>query len=432
MFVRAGLVYRHNSEEERASWTVTPFFGRDVEGTTLSWGSVTAARNIATWQYGLRAVYRAVVDPRVTFSTGFDGLASDARLSRTGSMTLPPREGDLFVFGQPPSDQVAYDDWRVVTANAGLFASADVTLGPLSLTPGLRLVALGTDGSRLTPRVAATPSIGYSTLEWELEPRIAASLSLGPRVIANAAAGLYHQAPDPADRSVVFDAPLLQSSRAAHVAAGLSGLVNETLSIEAVGFYKGLDNLVVRSNAPTPEWAKALVQDGEGRAYGGQLFVRQRAWRDFSGWIAYTFSRSERRGGPGADWRLFDLDQTHALTISATQTLGAWRFGARLRWATGYPRTPVVGAYGDARRDLYEPVFGTQNSSRLPDFLQVDLDADHAFRLGPSANLHVFLEILNVTNHRNAEELVYSSDYAQRGYLTGLPVFATVGARLEL
>ena len=75
----------------------------------------------------------------------------------------------------------------------------------------------------------------------------------------------------------------------------------------------------------------------------------------FSGWLAYTLQRSERDDGDGTGWRLFDFDQTHVLSALASWELGrGFELGARLRVASGYPRTPVVGAYYDARRDRYE------------------------------------------------------------------------------
>jgi hypothetical protein len=429
--VAASRTYRRRLASEQSNLTVTPFVGRDEDTARLAWGTTEASQRTSTWRYGLRAVYRSTLRDDITLSMGVDGLASDARLARKGPMLLPPREGDVSTFGQPPSDDVAYDDWKVFTVDAALFASADLTLGPLSLTPGLRLSAVGIDGSRLTPRVAATPSIGYSTLDWSLEPRLSLGWAISSRMSLSAAMGLAHQAPDAAEASVVFGTPRLAPARGLHGSGGVTLQPTQALSIDAVGFVRALGELPVRNSAPAPERAKVLVQRGEGRAFGGQLVVRERPWKGFSAWAAYTLSRSERRDGPEASWRLLDLDQTHVLTVSVGQQLAAWRFGVRARWATGVPRTPVIGAYFDARRDLYQPVFGAQNTSRLPNFFQLDLEASRVFALGEAAELQAFIEILNATNHRNVEEVVYDTTYSQAGYLTGLPVFATLGARVS-
>jgi hypothetical protein len=147
--------------------------------------------------------------------------------------------------------------------------------------------------------------------------------------------------------------------------------------------------------------------------------------------VAYTISRSERRDGPGATWRLFDYDQPHVLTILASQAIGAWTVGLRVRYARGLPRTPVVGALFDTRDDVFEPVFGAQNSIRLPDFWQLDVRLDRRFVLGESAALVVYLEGLNVTGRANAEEYVYGADFSRRAAITGLPAIGMLGARIE-
>ena len=116
------------------------------------------------------------------------------------------------------------------------------------------------------------------------------------------------------------------------------------LSVEVAGFGKWMHDLAVRDPSPTPKLDEAVVQEGIGRAYGVQVLLRQQPWHGLFGWVAYTISRSERRDVPGAAWRLFDYDQPHVLTIVASKELGAWTIGARFRYATGLPRTPVVGS----------------------------------------------------------------------------------------
>ena len=102
------------------------------------------------------------------------------------------------------------------------------------------------------------------------------------------------------------------------------------------------------------------------------------------------------------------------------------------RYATGNPRTPVVGGAYDARADRYDPVFGLQSSIRIPAFWQLDLRVEHAFPIGPALRLLVFADVQNVTHRENAEEIVYSPSFRERGVIRGLPILAVLGARLEL
>ena len=115
----------------------------------------------------------------------------------------------------------------------------------------------------------------------------------------------------------------------------------------------------------------------------------------------------------------------------ASYELGAgFEVGARFRYATGFPRTPVVGAYRDVRRDLYEPVFGEQNSIRIPAFVQSDVRVAKRFT-APWGKAEVYLDVQNVTNRENPEEIVYNYNYTQKDYITGLPILPVLGGRVE-
>ena len=102
--------------------------------------------------------------------------------------------------------------------------------------------------------------------------------------------------------------------------------------------------------------------------------------------------------------------------------------GGRVRYTTGYPRTPVIGAFYDARRDLYEPVLGAKNTERIPDFVELDVRFAKRWSIG-SSELETYLDIQNVTNRDNPEEIAYSPDYSERRYVSGLPILPLVGAR---
>ncbi len=197
-------------------------------------------------------------------------------------------------------------------------------------------------------------------------------------------------------------------------------------------FYRSLSSLTVRDPAPTPKLANSLLQTGSGRSYGAQLLLSLKPWHRFAGSLAYTISRSERRTSAASSYRLFDYDEPHLLTAQASRALGAWAVGLRFRYASGAPRTPVIGAFYDETGDAFQPILGPQNSARLPSFWQLDVRVDRGFRLSERARLTAYAELLNLTNHANAEEYAYSQNYARRGLITGLPLVGVLGARLEL
>ena len=410
---------------------VVPFFGRDTQSFDASYGTIPARDAEAAFRYGARASARIPLSPALAVSAGVDAEGTIAGLSRAGSLTIPAREGDLYVFGQAPGAGVNADRWNANLAGVAPYVSAEIRLGPLTVVPGLRVEGFLIEGSRATPRVGATPAVGFSRLTADLDPRLSASLALSPRLTLSAAAGVYHQPPDPADLSAVFGTPALGPQRAVNVSVGEDARLGAGVELSLVGYYRLLDHLVVRSRLPDPTLAQALVQDGQGRSYGAQILLRRPPREGLYGWIAYTLSRSERRYAGDASYRLFDYDQPHAFAAVASYELGGFRLGARFRAATGAPRTPVVGSFTDTSTGQFEPTFGAQNSTRLPAFYQLDLRAERPFTWS-RVRLVLSLDVLNVTFHQNAEEIVYTYDYSRHSYITGLPILGVLGARIEI
>jgi hypothetical protein len=148
-------------------------------------------------------------------------------------------------------------------------------------------------------------------------------------------------------------------------------------------------------------------------------------------YLGYTLSRSERRDLDG-DWRLFDQDQTHILTLAAGHELGkGWNIGARFRMTTGNPTTPVVDSVYDARTGVYVPVYGPVNSERDPTFHQLDVRVEKMFRIG-TGSLSVYLDLQNAYNATNQQGVRYSYDYRQKEPITGIPILPNLGLRGEL
>jgi hypothetical protein len=151
----------------------------------------------------------------------------------------------------------------------------------------------------------------------------------------------------------------------------------------------------------------------------------------FSGWLAYTLSRSTREDSGETDTRFFDHDQTHILTLLGTYQLGrGWQLGARFRLVSGNPRTPVVGAFFDADADRYEPRYGEPLSDRNAAFHQLDLRIDKRWQFA-AWQLGAYLEVQNAYNRQNPEGLAYNYDYRQSTRQSGLPLLPVFGVRAE-
>jgi TonB family protein len=429
------LFFRYERQlPDGATVTIVPWIGDEEQRRSSSFGGVPIELRSDATLYALRAAYRGRAASFLTVSVGLDAEMTDVRVQRSGSVTSPAREGDILVFGQAPSAQVNSDSWRVTTGSLSPYAEADWGFldDRLHILQGLRVEPFLINGDRRTPPEGETPPVGYLREQTSVQPRFAVRYAPSRGVLLKAAYGVYSQAPGAEDLSPVFGNPTMGLARATHWLAGSVVQLGAGLSLDSTTFYTHSTSLVLRSPLSAPLLAEALVDQGEGRAYGAQILLRKEPSRGFFGWVSYSLSRSERRSTPTGDYRLFDFDQTHVLTALGAQELGrGFEVGVRLRYATGMPRTPVVGAYFDARRDLYEPLFGPQNGTRIPAFFQADIRGAKRFKLAERSELEVFLDVQNVTYRRNPEEFVYSNDYRQRRTITGLPILPVAGARLS-
>ena len=430
-YQRFYLRYRRHVDDT-TSVELVPYIGHDTHHLNAKFGPTPAVLDESTWHWGLRASHRSRIAESTTLTLGLDFDGSSADVFRSGSLLIPPREGDVSVFGQPPGSGKNTDAWSAGVIDVAPFVVAGLHWGNLSVSPELRVDGFLLQTSRQTPRIGQTPSVGFEQLCGEVEPRVSVRVRVAENLTLLGAAGVYSQPPDPADLSAVFGNPTLGPATANHATLGQSLLLGPSLSLETLAFYKWMSGLAVRDPSPAPMLAAALVDEGVGRSYGVQFLLREQPWHGFYGWVAYTLSRSERQDTPGARWRLFDYDQPQVLTVVASKELQSWTFGIRFCFATGLPRTPVVGAFYDSKDDLYQPIFGLQNSVRLPDFWQLDLRIDRRFDVGNHAKIVAYLEGLNVTNHPNGEENTYNTDYTRRGTISGLPLFAVIGARIDL
>lgn len=413
--------------------SVLPSWGIDDTRRNIKFGIIPSFLESTAHVFGLRALWKGNPTKWLTVKTGLDVDFTRQDTHRQGSVTTPPREGDVSVFGLPPSDQVNTDTWKTVIGSVAPFVEADFAAldDKLHVTPGLRVEPYLTSTNRTIPVTGDKPGVGLFTNDLAFEPRVSVRWQATPRINLKAAFGQYHQPPAAEDLSAVFGNPKLGLAFGRHTLAGAAVKLTKSLSADVTGFYNTMESLTSRNESPTPLLAQALVQEGIGRSYGVQVMLRQEQWGPFFGWISYAIIRSERRDHPDVSWRLFDYDQTHVLTAVGALSFGAgWEIGARFRFATGFPRTPFVTptSYAYARTGDYYPVFGEQNSIRIPAFWQLDARVAKHFKIAKT-DAEIYLDVQNVTNHQNAEEIVYNYNYNTKGYITGLPIYPVVGMK---
>ena len=285
---------------------------------------------------------------------------------------------------------------------------------------------------RIIPGVRAD-YFGQVTAErWSFDPRVVVRYRFLDRWTVKAGAGVVHQPPLPQDLNEDFGNPDLKLQSGIQYSLGLEWLPEDHIRVDVTGFYKDLSNLVSRtSNTEADDGPVLLDNDANGRVFGLEVFLEHKFKNNFRGWVSYTLSRAERQDEPGGDFRLFDFDQTHILTLVASYILPYnWEIGVRWRLVTGNTNTPFIGGIYDSNRDAYVEIPGATNSERFPMFHQLDLRIDKKWIFN-RWKLSAYLSLVNAYNRENVEGFSYNFDFTERENVVGLPILPILGLKGE-
>ncbi|MDF0706007.1 TonB-dependent receptor [Flagellimonas okinawensis] len=196
-------------------------------------------------------------------------------------------------------------------------------------------------------------------------------------------------------------------------------------SLEVESFYKTIQNridYIDGANLIANDAIEQIVLNGEARAYGLELLLRKNDGR-FTGWLAYTLSKSEQRT-PGRDlgletgrsnqetginqgeWYNTPYDKTHDLSLYGSFELNEkWSFNANFIYQTGQPTNYPIGQF--EFEDITVPYYGLRNKERLPDYHRLDFSAI----LTPKRNKRKKIQsewvfsIYNVYSRKNAASI---------------------------
>ncbi len=193
-------------------------------------------------------------------------------------------------------------------------------------------------------------------------------------------------------------------------------------SLETEAFYKDIQNridYINGANLVANNEIETVILNGQARAYGLEvLFKKNRG--DFTGWLAYTLSRSEQQtlgrtaiepGINNGEWYSTPFDKTHDISINASYKISKkWTLNSNFLLQTGQPTNYPVGQY--EVQGLNVPIYddNRRNADRLPAYHRLDISAT----LTPDKNKNrkwqgewVF-GIYNVYGRQNAASINFS------------------------
>jgi len=160
---------------------------------------------------------------------------------------------------------------------------------------------------------------------------------------------------------------------------------NNAFSLEVEAYYKNIENridYIDGSNLIGNNNIETEILKGEAKAYGLEFLLRKTSG-SFTGWLAYTISKSEQRtpggkaGGPGINkgmWYYTPYDRTHDVSITGTYRLNSkWSLNANLIYQTGRPVTYPTGQY--EYEGLSIASYSDRNADRLTAYHRIDISA---------------------------------------------------------
>lgn len=170
-------------------------------------------------------------------------------------------------------------------------------------------------------------------------------------------------------------------------AIGTSAHLNFGIDITVEGFYKSMNNLIAYSDGASfsstasTSWDNK-VELGEGWAYGAE-FLLEKSVGKTTGWIGYTWSKSERQFEELNNGEVFPAhyDRRHDFSFVLTHAFSD-RFDVGVTWVYNTGKAVTLGAYqypilpmSNINEYSYVQAksYGGRNSYRMPSYHRMDV-----------------------------------------------------------
>ncbi len=256
----------------------------------------------------------------------------------------------------------------------------------ISLLGGLRYSFFNHRGPYFDEETSEELDRGESTVWYDaLEPRLSVNWRLNPESSIKAGFSVNEQFLHLVSNSTstlptdiwVPSTRMIPPQRGIQYSLGyFRNFLGNTLETSVEVYYRDLQNQLDYQENYVPSLSGRLENDfavGKGRAYGAEFFVNKTKG-DFTGWIAYTLSFTDRTFDEINNGRTFSapFDRRHDLSV-----VGTWDvsdrvdIGATFVFGSGQVFTPIEGMY--LIDGFPVEIYGERNSASLPDYHRLDL-----------------------------------------------------------
>jgi hypothetical protein len=195
------------------------------------------------------------------------------------------------------------------------------------------------------------------------------------------------------------DIPIIKSKQAS---IGLNFSNNGWL-VSAVGYYKKVNGITTQSQGFQNQF-EFLKANGS-YTVNGLDFILRKNIQNFNAWLSYSYMNNTYtfKSLPQPTFKS-NYDITNAITLGTAYNYKKLKLSAGLNWHSGKPTTKPVFQNEITDNNIN---FEATNSSRLEDYLRVDISAMCDFKLGAKSNANIGLSVWNVFDKKNETNTFY-------------------------
>ena len=330
----------------------------------------------------------------------------------------------------------------------GLYIAHDLALSSaVKLNYGLRLSSFHNRGPYVYRQYDAIDNIieetAYTDNDWFnryfiLEPRMAMTYLLDSshsvKLSYNRNAQYLHLLSNSVSGSPTDiwlpSGPAIQPTLADQLALGYFAVLNDQAyqwSVEV--YYKDLQNTVEYEDGAEAFGNKDIESQivfGSGRAYGVE-FLFEKTQGDLTGWLSYTWSRSQRLFDAinQGEWFSARQDRPHDLALVGMYQLSERVFlSTNWVYTTGDAVTFTTGKYF-VERELVN-IYSERNADRMPDYHRLDIGVRWLLRSKRMNQSELNFSLYNAYNRRNAYSIRFDTNTQGQSQATRLSLFGVV------
>ena len=252
-----------------------------------------------------------------------------------------------------------------------------------------------------------------------IDPRLAIHYRHNDETAIKFGGGRYHQAPTTEALLVSEDA--LPTASSWQITGGVERTIANRLELTVEAYQKWLSDVVIQ---PLGEPITVIPTS---TATGIEFVTRYRLRETVFFWAWVSVNRAQMR------YENHDIPTDSDQPIMAGLVVSwdpsdAWNVGARYRYGSGLPYTPLNGAVYQATTDSWTPITAPENSGRYPTYQKLDLHVARTWQFN-RWSLSATAETWIVPKSSAQLYPVYNYDASEEGWVSGPTFFPIIGAR---